>query len=228
MIKGIYRVAGADITDQRDCNVYLIDAGSDAILIDAGFGAALDRTIANIRDAGVSPASVSRIILTHCHLDHINAAAALRERLGCRLVMHELDADIVEAGDNRLTAAFCFDVVFRPLHIDERVCGEEGKIPFGGGDVSFIHIPGHTPGSIALFIEDGGKKVLFGQDIAAPLLPDFDCDTAAWRASMEKLLALDADVLCDGHSGIYQPARSVAAYIRHFIRQNGDKGTAGK
>ena len=44
MIKDIYRVAGADITDQRDCNVYLIDAGSDAILIDAGFGAALDRT----------------------------------------------------------------------------------------------------------------------------------------------------------------------------------------
>jgi glyoxylase-like metal-dependent hydrolase (beta-lactamase superfamily II) len=224
MIKGTFRVAGADITDQRDCNVYLIDFGTQAVLVDAGFGAAFDRMVANIADAGVSPSDVSSVVLTHCHLDHIGAASRLRERLGCRLVMHELDAEIVERGDNRLTAAFCFDTVFQPLLIDVRLTGREGKVTFGDHAVSFIHIPGHTPGSIALYIDNGGKRVLFGQDISAPLLDDFDCDKAAWRRSMEKLLALKADVLCDGHSGVYQPARSVAAYIRHFLRAYGDKG----
>ena len=87
-----------------------------------------------------------------------------------------------------------------------------------------MHIPGHTPGSISLYADTGGKRILFGQDIAAPLLEEFDCDMAAWRRSMEELLALKADVLCDGHSGIYQPARAVAAYIRHFIRLYGKEG----
>jgi glyoxylase-like metal-dependent hydrolase (beta-lactamase superfamily II) len=224
MIKGIFRVAGADITDQRDCNVYLIDLDREAVLIDTGFGAAFDKMVANIEDAGIPPSRISTAILTHCHVDHIGAAARVREQFGSRLVMHELDADIVEAGDDRLTAAFCFEIVSPPLAIDARLTGSRGGIAFSGQDLSFLHIPGHTPGSIAIYADSGDKRVLFGQDISAPLLKEFDCDTAAWRRSMEELLALKADVLCDGHSGIYQPARAVAAYIRHFIKLYGEEG----
>lgn len=224
MIKGIFRVAGPDITDQRDCNVYLLDLDREAVLIDTGFGAAFDRMVANIEDQDISPSRISTAILTHCHVDHIGAAARVREQFGSRLLMHELDAAIVEAGDNRLTAAFCFEIVFHPLAIDERLTGSRGVIPFSGQDISFLHIPGHTPGSISLYADSGGTRILFGQDISAPLLEEFDCDLPAWRRSMEELLALKADVLCDGHSGIYQPARAVAAYIRHFIKLYGNKG----
>ncbi len=226
MIKGIFRVAGPDITDRRDCNVYLIDLDREAVLIDTGFGAAFDTMVAHIEDKGVSPGRITTAVLTHCHVDHIGAAARVREQFGSRLVMHEADARIVEAGDNRLTAAFCFDIVFPPLAIDERLTGPRGKIPFSGQDLFFVHIPGHTPGSISIYADSDGKRVLFGQDIAAPLLAEFDCDMAAWRRSMEELLALKADVLMDGHSGIYQPARAVASYIRHFIRRYRDEGTA--
>ena len=97
MIKGIFRVAGPDITDQRDCNVYLLDLDQEAVLIDTGFGAAFDRMVANIEDKGISPSRISTAILTHCHIDHIGAAARVREQFGSRLVMHELDAEIVEA-----------------------------------------------------------------------------------------------------------------------------------
>jgi len=224
MIKGIFRVAGADITDQRDCNVYLLDLDREAVLIDTGFGAAFDRMVANIEDKGISPSRISTAILTHCHVDHIGAAARVREQFGSRLVMHELDAEIVERGDNRLTAAFCFEIVFRPLAIDTRLTGSGGMIPFTGQDLSFLHIPGHTPGSISLYADSGGTRILFGQDISAPLREEFDCDMVAWHRSMEELLALKADVLCDGHSGIYQPARAIAAYIRHFITLYGEKG----
>ncbi len=219
MVKGIYRVAGPDITDYRDCNVYLLDVG-EPVLIDSGFGAAVDRMIANIEGAGLDPAGLSSVILTHCHIDHMGGARALRDRFGARLVMHELDAEIVERGDNRLTAAFCFNVAFEPLAIDEKLSGADGKLSFQGQEIGFIHTPGHTPGSVALYVDTGQKRVLFGQDIGAPLLKEFDCDPVAWRRSMEKILALNADVLCDGHSGIYQPARRVAAYLRHFIKQN--------
>jgi glyoxylase-like metal-dependent hydrolase (beta-lactamase superfamily II) len=224
MIKGIFHVAGPDITDQRDCNVYLLDLEQEAVLIDTGFGAAFDRMVANIEDKGISPSRISTAILTHCHVDHIGAAARVREQFGSRLVMHELDAEIVERGDNRLTAAFCFEIVFRPLFIDARLTGSRGEIPFAGQNLSFLHIPGHTPGSISLYADSGGTRILFGQDISAPLREEFDCDMVAWHRSMEELLALKADVLCDGHSGIYQPARAVAAYIRHFITLYGEKG----
>ena len=71
----------------------------------------------------------------------------------------------------------------------------------GDENVSFLHTPGHTPGSISPYVDADGKRILFGQDLAAPLLAEYDCDPEAWRRSMERLLELKADVLCDGHSG---------------------------
>jgi glyoxylase-like metal-dependent hydrolase (beta-lactamase superfamily II) len=217
MIKGIYRVAGPDITDSRDCNVYLIHS-KISVLIDCGFGDEYDRMIENIASSGVDPESVGSVVLTHCHIDHIGGADRLRKQFGTKLIMHELDAEIVERGDNRLTAAFCFEVDLAPLAIDVKISGTRGHLPIAEEDISFLHTPGHTPGSISPFLNKDGMRILFGQDLGAPLLPEFDCDVIAWRRSMENLLALKADVLCDGHSGIYQPASRVAAYIRHFIR----------
>lgn len=218
MIRGVYRVAGPDITDRRDCNVYVLD-GEEPVLIDAGLGVSVDQTIGNIEAVGLDPAAIRNIVLTHCHVDHMGGASLLRKKLGARLLMHELDADIVERGDNRLTAAFCFEVDFKPLHIDVRISGREGRLPIDGDNVFFLHTPGHTPGSISPYVDTSdSRRILFGQDLGAPLLTDFECDEPAWRESMEKLLALNADVLCDGHSGVYQPASRVAKYIRHFVK----------
>jgi glyoxylase-like metal-dependent hydrolase (beta-lactamase superfamily II) len=217
MIRGVHRVAGPDLTDGRDCNVYLLDM-DPPVLIDSGFGMAEDEIVGSISALGVAPSTVAAIILTHCHIDHAGGASSLRERLGAPLYMHELDAQIAERGDNRLTAAFCFEVQFQPLTIDVKIKGPEGQIAFGDEKVSFLHTPGHTPGSISPYVDAVGKRILFGQDLGAPLLAEFECDPEAWRRSMERLLDLKADVLCDGHSGIYEPRRAVSAYIRHFMR----------
>ena len=53
-------MAGPDITNQRDCNVYLLDLDREAVLIDTGFGAAFDRMAANIEDQGISPSRLDR------------------------------------------------------------------------------------------------------------------------------------------------------------------------
>lgn len=213
----IYQVGGPEVSDPRDCAVYLLEVGS-LVLVDAGLGLAFDRVVENIASTGLDPAALEYIILTHCHVDHIGSAALFRERFGSKLVMHELDAALVEAGDNIMTAAFCFGIDFQPLPIDVKLYGEEGSLQVGDFELHWLHTPGHSAGSIAVYLDEGETRILFGQDISAPLLEDFKCDPRAWQRSMKKLLALDADILCEGHMGIIQPAKAVREFIERLIR----------
>jgi glyoxylase-like metal-dependent hydrolase (beta-lactamase superfamily II) len=156
-------------------------------------------------------------------MDHIGGAARFRQNFGSRIIMHALDAEIVERGDQHMTAAWCFGIFLKPFSIDVKLRGDKGKLIFGNCTVNWIHIPGHSPGSIAVYLDVGDKRVLFGQDISAPLLEDFKCDPDAWRRSMDKMLALDADILCDGHAGVLRPKTRVKAYIERSIIDHGFK-----
>jgi glyoxylase-like metal-dependent hydrolase (beta-lactamase superfamily II) len=212
----IYRIGGSDITSAKDCAVYLLDL-DELVLIDIGSGEGFDRLFDNIEKAGFRPQDISTMILTHCHVDHIGGASAFRERFGTHLTMHDLDAKIVEAADTRLTAAFCFNIDFHPLVVDAKLFGEKGIITIGRHQLYWLRTPGHTPGSISVYVDIDGKRVLFPQDIAAPLLKEFDCDPDAWMESINKLFALDADILCDGHSGAYGPKSVVKEYLEYCI-----------
>jgi glyoxylase-like metal-dependent hydrolase (beta-lactamase superfamily II) len=215
----IYRVAGSDITDPRDCSVYLLDL-EELVMIDVGFGASIETVAAHIRKQGFRPENVSTVILTHCHVDHIGGANEWRRRFGSSLVMHELDAEIVARGDQRLTAALCFQKVLQPFAVDVALSGGQGQLNIGGQELVWLHTPGHTPGSISAYLDAGETRVLFAQDLGAPLLKEFDCDPAAWRRSAAKLLALNADILADGHSGVYQSKEIVRKYIESCIAAN--------
>lgn len=219
--EGIYLVGSSDITDSRDCCVYLLDLG-ELVLVDAGAGASVPSLIRNIEKLGFDPARLSTIILTHCHIDHVGGAAELQARSGARIVMHELDAAPVEEGDQRMTAAGWYGVVFEPLAVSLKFSGATQVLSIGNLEMVLLHTPGHTPGSISAYIDKNGKRVLFGQDIHGPFLADFGANMTDWRSSMEKLLALNADILCEGHFGIYQPNKKVTAYIERYLDEYGE------
>jgi glyoxylase-like metal-dependent hydrolase (beta-lactamase superfamily II) len=218
--ENVYQVGGAAISDVRDGAIYVIDFG-ELVMIDSGAGIGFEQTVRNIETLGFNPADLSAVILTHCHMDHIGGANLFRQYFGSRIVMHALDAEIVERGDQHMTAAWCFGVFLKPYSIDVKLRGEKGDIPFGHNRLNWVHIPGHSPGSIAVYFDMGEKRVLFGQDISAPLLEDFKCDPVAWRNSMDKLLALEADILCDGHAGVFRPKNRVRSYIERSITEHG-------
>jgi len=221
--KILWRVAGADMTNPRDSAVYLLDLG-EPVLIDCGSGHGFERMADNIRKAGFDPGSIRVLIMTHCHVDHIGAAPLVRARFGSQLVIHEKDAEILERGDTRLTAAFCFDVDLKPLAVDRKLTGETGTLRFGAYDLTWVHTPGHTPGSISLYMDVDGERILFAQDIGAPLLTEFDCDPEAWLESIGKLFALNADILCDGHSGAYGPKDVVRQYLEYCLASQYQQG----
>ena len=64
-----------------------------------------------------------------------------------------------------------------------------------------------------------GKRVLFGQDIHGPYVPEWGADPARARTSLGKLIELGADILCEGHFGIYQPADRVKKYIEGYLEE---------
>ena len=67
---------------------------------------------------------------------------------------------------------------------------------FARHELKIVHIPGHTPGSIAAYLDIDGQRVLFGQDIHGPYLPQWGADREQARASLLKLIGVKADVLC--------------------------------
>ncbi len=134
------------------------------------------------------------------HIDHIGSAPFFKKQYGAKILIHELDAPAVEKGDSRKTAANWYGTTFPPTAVDRKHKGEYEILTFGGETLHCLHTPGHTPGSISLYLDRAGKRVLFGQDIHGPFHKDFESDIDVWKKSMRKLLDLNADILCEGHS----------------------------
>ena len=116
-----------------DNNAYLLRDTStgQAILIDAANEAG--RLIELIGDT-----PVGTIVTTHQHADHWQALADVQKHTGAEVVAHPADADGL------------------PVPVSRAVQHGEG-LAFGDAAVSFIHLRGHTPGSIAVVYDAGGR-----------------------------------------------------------------------
>jgi glyoxylase-like metal-dependent hydrolase (beta-lactamase superfamily II) len=215
----VYQVGGPGLSDDQDCCVYLVDFDQELVLIDAGAGWSIDTIIHNISGLGFNPEKLSRVVATHCHIDHVGGLSLLRDRYQSRISAHTHDAEALEKADDRFTAASWYGVILSPLRVDERLEGEAGSWTFGEHTLYWLHTPGHTPGSISLYLDTEGKRVLFGQDIHGPFSESFGSDLTLWRASMEKLIDLHADILCEGHFGIYEGRVKVRVYIESYLRR---------
>ena len=213
----ICQVGGCGLSAPNDAAVYLVSLDGHAALIDAGCGDATDMVLANVEAAGVSPAQIEALLLTHCHYDHTGGAADLRLRLGCTVVAHALDAPFIETGDDEVSAASWYGASLAPCVVDRKLGGAREELLLGGRTVSAIHIPGHSPGSVAYLVESQGRKVLFAQDVHGPLHPSLLSNATDYRKSLQRLLELDADVLGEGHYGIFEGRAAVAGFIRRFL-----------
>lgn len=214
----VYLVGGPEITNGRDCCVYLVDGGDELALVDAGVGDSCEAILDNIRLLGLKPSLLKYVVATHGHIDHIGGLHYFQSR-GAKVVCHELERRAVAEGRAELTGASYYCVKYQPVSIDILLSGE--KTDLSVGDVTLIcpFTPGHTPGGISPYLDIDGTRILFGQDIHGPFDKSWGSDMSQWRASMKKLLALKADILCEGHFGVYKPASKVRENIEYYLRQ---------
>ncbi len=214
----VFQVGGGHLTSPEDAAIYLIKFGQESALVDAGCGQATEKLLANVRKCGADPQLIKHLLITHCHYDHTGGAAELKRRIGLDIVVHELDAPFLEAGDNRVTAANWYGAMLEPFRVDRKLTGPGEDILLAGRKIEAIHAPGHSPGSVVYLTESEGNRVLFAQDVHGPLDQSFLSNRKDYEESLRILLGIDADILCEGHYGVYRGKAEVAAFIRKFMK----------
>jgi glyoxylase-like metal-dependent hydrolase (beta-lactamase superfamily II) len=216
--KGVYLVGGSSLTSPGDCSFFAVEVGAGRIvLIDCGVGDGHSALSRNLRYIDYSLRDIDTLILTHCHIDHVGDANRIQKESGCRVVAHWGDSDAIEGRRPELIAASWYGVEYNPVKIDWVLRGDLAELKIGEIKFKCIHTPGHTPGSIAVLIDLEGKKILFGQDIHGPFEASWGSDMNQWRSSMNKLLGLKADILCEGHFGVFMGAEAVKMYIKSYL-----------
>ncbi|MFG3015017.1 MBL fold metallo-hydrolase [Streptomyces cinerochromogenes] len=218
---------------------YLWCDDGELTLIDAGpIGAG--RPIADAVTAlGHTPRAVRRVVLTHFHEDHVGGAGEFAALSGAEVLAHRLDAPFVRG--ERPGPAPRTEEWERPLHaaaLRQLPPGpplpppsltelSDGDVLGFGGGARVVHIPGHTDGSIAVFLPAHG--VLFtGDTVAAapadgtPMPGVFNLDRAQLLASIGRLADLGAEVACFGHG---DPVLSGASAVLRSLGATPDQPT---
>jgi glyoxylase-like metal-dependent hydrolase (beta-lactamase superfamily II) len=213
----IFQVGGGTLTSFEDAAVYLVNFEGHAAVIDSGCGHAGAKLLDNIESCGVKLSDIVYLLLTHCHYDHAGGAAFLKEATACRVVAHDLDADFIESGDSKVSAASWYNASLSPVTVDRRLTLTREHIVLGDRVIEALHIPGHSPGSVAYLTESQGLRVLFGQDVHGPLAQSLLSNEKHYFQSLELLVSLEADILCEGHYGVYMGKKEVARFIRSFL-----------
>lgn len=208
-------------------NSYLVPAGEGVVLVDAGLYGTAGRVYRALAAHALPPDAIRLIVVTHVHLDHVGALAAIQARCGAPVMVHLIEADLLRqgqvvvphgtnrygkiattvlAGLNRLAR-----LRFRPCQPAHVVTGGESLATFGLA-ATLLHTPGHTAGSITVLCDNGDA---FVGDLAVnhspfglgPIYPPFGDDGAAILASWDRLRAAGAKRLYPGHGTPFPAAR---------------------
>lgn len=215
----IYQIGGNSLSSSQDCCVYLVEGENESVLIDAGAGGSVQQLINNMTQSDINIDAIKYIIATHGHIDHIGGLREMQLQLQARVVAHQLELPAIQEGLPHLTAADWYGVDYQKVIVDEVLKGSQTIVRVGNLQLICLHTPGHTRGGISVYVDTGDLRVLFGQDIHGPFNKEWGSDLKQWRNSMRTLLNLEADILCEGHFGIYQPAQAVRKYIESYLHR---------
>ena len=217
ILENLWQIGGGDLTAPGDAAIYLARFDDEAALVDAGCGPGHERLIKNISECLPASVKITYLFLTHCHFDHTGGAEAVRRQYGCKIVAHELDSVFLKKADNRVTAARWYRTKMKPFKVDYKISSQKEIIEVGNGQVQAYHCPGHSPGSLIYTAELDSKKVIFGQDVHGPLHPTLLSNRQDYKRCLQFILSLKADILCEGHFGIFRGKKEIDQFVRSFL-----------
>jgi len=180
---------------QCNCSVFADEQTREAMVVDPG-----DEIESVLRVIAKHRCKVTAIVITHAHIDHIGGAQKLKQATGAPVYMNANDTGLqkmmsVQAGWLGMPT---------PEAVEIDVAAKEGdRLTVGATEVMVLHTPGHTQGSISLWMPSEGKLVagdtLFRDSIGRTDLPGGD-GRQILRSIHDKLMPLpDETMVIPGH-----------------------------
>jgi glyoxylase-like metal-dependent hydrolase (beta-lactamase superfamily II) len=185
-------------------------------LIDPSFLSQLPILENYLLDVGYDIKDVKRIILTHVHMDHSQAANEIKKRSGAKIYSHWIEARYLgppttrETFDKLEKLGVSINALIKeygsfevePISVDEQV--SDGDMI---GSLKVIHTPGHTPGHISLYYEkdklllgaDSIYKHVFGAEDMYISAPQVSIDPVTAIVSAQRLSRVNFDKLLMAH-----------------------------
>jgi hydroxyacylglutathione hydrolase len=180
---------------QCNCSIFGDEQTKEAIVVDPG------DDIADIQEIlARHQLKVKAIVITHAHIDHIGGAAKLKAATGAPVYMNESDQVLYDK--IHIQASWLGMEVPERTEIDV-AAREGGKLTLGNADFQIIQTPGHTQGSISLWIPAENKLIagdtLFRDSIGRTDLPGGDPRQILHSIANKLLVLPDEAIVVPGH-----------------------------
>jgi glyoxylase-like metal-dependent hydrolase (beta-lactamase superfamily II) len=143
---------------QCNCSIIGDPLTREALVVDPG-----DEVTRILELLGRRRLTVKAIVSTHAHIDHVGGVSKLHQYTGAPVLMHRDDLPLYQAMD--VQAAF-MGVLPPDLTEVDQLLKEGDVLRWGSLEAQVIHTPGHTPGSVSLYLpHDAGKILLTDKGI---------------------------------------------------------------
>lgn len=226
-------------------NVFLFRTRDGYVLLDAGVRTeqSLLSLEAALRSLGLRWNSISAVLISHMHPDHIGAAAEIRRRTGAPVRLHAAEAEYVRPlgperrffadtachlGANGVPpadieslrrSAAAASQTFERLVVDSTIASDE-SIDFVGGTLQAVFAPGHSPGLLCFYCPE--QRVLFSTDAILPrVTPNIGVHwfyqgdpLGDYLQSLQTLERLDARLVVPSHGRPFEGHRAWIANTR--------------
>jgi glyoxylase-like metal-dependent hydrolase (beta-lactamase superfamily II) len=205
-------------------NVYLIDGGSEFLLIDIGYLDTVDDIIELVRQMDFNLSTCKMLIATHADADHIQGVARAKEILKTRVAAHPLSVAPLESGDVIQTYATIkaqgIEIPMPPCKVDV-LLREGDEVTVGDLKLTVWHTPGHTPGHLSFKM---GKLLFSGDNIYRDScvgvidahhgsnIPDF-------IASLERIREDDAEFWLPSHGPVFRRDKRIVQKAIDRLKQ---------
>lgn len=193
------------------CNIYLVSRSGKSIIIDCGIQSDRARVKKALERKNLKPDAV---ILTHSHFDHAGNAAWLQKDYGAKIIVHATEKEALAAGDmpipggtysftkglstvgRKITSIFRYESCSPDIVVDTFL--DLSELGFNG---YIMHTPGHSPGEIAVVIDD--EAAFTGDSVIGTMpgspFPPFADDVEELLRSWKKLLDTGCHTFLPGH-----------------------------
>jgi hydroxyacylglutathione hydrolase len=138
-------------------NCYIVGSSStkQGMIIDAG--AEAGNILRTVQEMGLS---ISLIVITHAHMDHIDALRAVKERTNAQFAIHEAEKELLSTAPPMNVVAALGLSHFKSAPEPDRLLKDGDLVDVSDLHFKVLHTPGHSPGGICL----SGHGVVFSGD----------------------------------------------------------------